>query len=109
MIEAVWICQDEARIMKDTGLAGANRQPQTRGGMGERDPAKALGSLAVILLALAAILAMVRDFGRVAPPHGLWDFAAFVSSGRAKAADRTRPSATGSMSKGPSRWTAPST
>ncbi|WP_435170255.1 glycosyltransferase family 87 protein [Falsirhodobacter sp. 1013] len=44
-----------------------------------------LRHVVLILLALASLCAMYTELGRVAPPHGLWDFGAFVASGRAAA------------------------
>lgn len=53
--------------------------------MQERNPADPLRSLVMVLLALASIWSMTQEFGRVASPHGLWDFGAFIASGRAAA------------------------
>jgi hypothetical protein len=51
----------------------------------EPNPANTLRNVVMVLLALASICAMAVEFGRVVPPHGLWDFGAFVASGRAAA------------------------
>jgi alpha-1,2-mannosyltransferase len=51
----------------------------------KRNPANPLRSLVMVLLARASVWAMAQEFGRVAPPHGFWDFSAFVASGRAAA------------------------
>jgi hypothetical protein len=51
----------------------------------ERNLASPLRSPVMLLLALASVWTMTQEFARVAPPHGLWDFGAFVASGRAAA------------------------
>ncbi|MCZ0963752.1 glycosyltransferase family 87 protein [Paracoccus benzoatiresistens] len=51
----------------------------------DRDPADMLRTVVMIMLALFSIWAMADEFGRVVSPHGLWDFGAFVASGRAAA------------------------
>lgn len=41
-----------------------------------------IAATALLALALAAIW---QEYGRISPPHGLWDFGAFLASGRAAA------------------------
>ena len=57
----------------------------TRVDMFERYPADPLRLAVMVMLAAASVLAMTGELGRVLPPHGLWDFGAFVASGRAAA------------------------
>lgn len=40
---------------------------------------------ALLVLALVSVWSISREYGRVLPEHGLWDFGAFVASGRAAA------------------------
>ncbi|MFD2815791.1 hypothetical protein ACFSYD_17730 [Paracoccus aerius] len=57
----------------------------TRVDMFERYPADPLRLAVMVMLAAASVIAMIGELGRVLPPHGLWDFGAFVASGRAAA------------------------
>ncbi|WP_410217217.1 glycosyltransferase family 87 protein [Paracoccus sp. (in: a-proteobacteria)] len=53
--------------------------------MPDQSLARSLRHSVIVLLAVISVFAIFMEYGRVFSPHGLWDFGAFVASGRAAA------------------------